>query len=66
MRYAREHVSECHRVPGVTDGAASAATPFEFDSPLGIVAKLYHDYSYEAAFNQNAAYSTVLDQPEPV
>lgn len=46
--------------------AASAATPFELDSPLGIVTKLYHDYSYEAAFNQNAPYSTILDQPEPV
>jgi len=47
-------------------GTALAAAPFEFDSPLGIVTKLYHDYSYEVVFDQNAPYSTVLDQPQSV
>ena len=42
------------------------AKPFQFDSPIGIVMKLYHDYAFGAVMDQNVPYAPVENQPRAV
>lgn len=46
---------------------AQAAEPFRFDSPVGVVMRLYHDFSFQAVFDQNGVpYDDILNQPKAV
>lgn len=47
-------------------GNAHSGQPFAFDSPLGIVSKVYHDYSFESVFDSHAPYPTLLDESTPI
>lgn len=47
--------------------AQLVAEGFKFDSPIGIVMKLYHDFAFRAVINQNnVPYDGLLSQPENV
>lgn len=46
--------------------SAPAARPFQFDSPIGIVTRLYHDYAFGAVIDQNVPYAPVESEPRHV
>jgi hypothetical protein len=52
---------------GIQGAGASDAKPFRFDSPIGVVMRLYHDFSFQAVMDQNGVpYDDILNQPKTV
>jgi hypothetical protein len=49
-------------------GSAVALDPlrFQWDSPVGIVTRLYHDYAFSAVLDFNAPYGPVENEPRRV
>jgi hypothetical protein len=42
------------------------AQPFQWDSPIGVVMRLYHDYAYQSVIDQNVPYDNLTGEPESV
>lgn len=49
-------------------GSAFALDPltFKWDSPVGIVTRLYHDYAFSAVMEFNAPYDPIENEPRKV
>jgi len=53
-------------VGSVKSAAALDAFRFQWDSPVGIVTRLYHDYAFSAVLDFNAPYEPVENEPRTV
>lgn len=53
-------------IASCTAAAAQRVAPFEFDSPVGIVMRLYHDYAFGAVIDQNVPYEPIENEPQAV
>ena len=53
-------------VGAVNSAAALDAFRFQWDSPVGVVTRLYHDYAFSAVLEFNAPYKPVENEPRRV
>jgi hypothetical protein len=54
-------------VIALTLSISARAQPFQWDSPLGVVMRLYHDYAYQSVIeNGGVPYNNVTNEPEHV
>jgi hypothetical protein len=53
-------------ITGSALAQSSTGQRFQFDSPVGVVMRLYHDFAFQAVIDQNVPYGDVLNEPKSV